>query len=149
VTDVAPPDTQLQPSTPNPATPDYAGLVRFLLQPFLEIPDSLKVDCEVLPRKSRVLIRVAFDGEDRGRVYGRGGRNIQAIRMVLQGVAQSVGYALHLDVFGSQPAGQESVGYSPSDRGSDGRSGQRREESLDDRPPSTPKPPPRRRSAPE
>ncbi len=148
MTDVTPPDTQLQPATPNPATPDYAGLVKYLLQPFLEIPESLKVDCEVLHRKSRILIRVAFDGEDRGRVYGRGGRNIQAIRVVLQGVAQSVGYALHLDVFGSQPAGQDSVGYGSSDRGSAERSGQRREESLD-RPPSTPKPPPRRRSAPE
>lgn len=92
------------------ATPDYVGVVKFLLEPFLESPGSLKVDCEVLPRNSRVLIRVAFDGEDRGRVYGRGGRNIQAIRTVLQGIARSSGYSLHLDVFGGQPAGRDEGG---------------------------------------
>ncbi|GAB4146402.1 MAG: KH domain-containing protein [Cyanobacteria bacterium J069] len=89
------------------AIPDYVGVVKFLLEPFLESPESLKVDCEVLPRNSRVLIRVAFDGEDRGRVYGRGGRNIQAIRTVLQGIARTFGYSLHLDVFGGQPTGRD------------------------------------------
>lgn len=91
-------------------TPDYVSIVKFLLEPFLESPASLKVDCEVLPRNSRVLVRVAFDGEDRGRVYGRGGRNIQAIRTVLQGIALSSGYSLHLDVFGGQPAGRDEGG---------------------------------------
>lgn len=123
------------------------GLVRFLLQPFLEIPDSLKVDCEILPRKSRVLIRVAFDGEDRGRVYGRGGRNIQAIRIVMQGVAQAIGYSLHLDVFGSQPGGRESGDQEPTGYGSGARNEPRRDE-YSDKPPSTPKPPPRRKSPP-
>jgi hypothetical protein len=28
------------------ASPDYIGLVRFLIEPFLESPTSLKVDCE-------------------------------------------------------------------------------------------------------
>lgn len=102
------------------ATPDYVGVVKFLLEPFLESPASLKVDCEVLPRNSRVLVRVAFDGEDRGRVYGRGGRNIQAIRTVLQGIARAAGYSLHLDVFGGQPAGRDEGGREAS---SDRRSG--------------------------
>lgn len=83
----------------------------------MESPASLKVDCEVLPRNSRVLVRVAFDGEDRGRVYGRGGRNIQAIRTVLQGIARASGYSLHLDVFGGQPSGRDEGGReAPSDR---------------------------------
>lgn len=153
MTDVTTPDTERHSPTPAIAIPDYAGLVKFLLQPFLELPDSLKVDCEVLPRKSRVLIRVAFDGEDRGRVYGRGGRNIQAIRIVLQGVAQATGYALHLDVFGSQPTGREpggheSAGYGSGDRAPSGRSGEVRE-AQSDRRPSTPKPPPRRKASPD
>lgn len=148
MTDVTAPDIYPDPSTQNVANPDYVGLVKFLLQPFLEIPDSLKVDCEILPRKSRVLIRVAFDGEDRGRVYGRGGRNIQAIRMVMQGVAQATGYSLHLDVFGSQPTGRELGGQEPTEHGSSGRNNSRREE-YSAKNPSAPKPPPRRRSAPE
>jgi uncharacterized protein len=65
------------------------------------------VDCEVAPGPRRVLIRMAFEGEDKGRVFGRGGRNIQAIRTVLQAVAQTVGYTAHLDVYGSQSGGAE------------------------------------------
>ncbi|NJN58942.1 MAG: KH domain-containing protein [Leptolyngbyaceae cyanobacterium SL_5_9] len=93
-----------QPST---ASPDFAGLVKFLVEPFLESPQSLSVDCEVSPRRGRVLVRLAFEGEDKGRVFGRGGRNIQAIRTVLQAVAQTVGYSAHLDVYGSHSNSRE------------------------------------------
>lgn len=82
--------------------PEYDRLVRFLVQPFLESPESLRVDCEISPRTMRVLIRVAFEGEDKGRVFGRGGRNIQAVRTVVQAVAQVAGHTAHLEVFGSQ-----------------------------------------------
>ncbi len=112
--------------------PDYVGLVRFLVTPFLESPDSLKVDCEVVSSRARVLLRVAFDGEDKGRVFGRGGRNIQAIRTVLQAIAQTTGYVLHLDVYGSHSG----------DREGGGREGGGREGGSDRR--SSPKPPPRR-----
>jgi uncharacterized protein len=91
-------------SQPNP---DYVGLVKFLVEPFLESTEVLKVDCEIAPRPRRVLIRLAFEGEDKGRVFGRGGRNIQAIRSVLQAVAQTVGYSAHVDVYGSQTGGRD------------------------------------------
>ncbi len=78
-------------------------MVTYLVKPFLESPDSLKVDCEISPRTSRVLVRVAFEGEDKGRVFGRGGRNIQAIRTVLQTIAKISGQTAHLEVFGGQP----------------------------------------------
>jgi predicted RNA-binding protein YlqC (UPF0109 family) len=77
------------------------------MQPFLESPESLKVDCEISPRKLRVLLRIAFEGEDKGRVFGRGGRNIQAIRMVIQAIAQAAGYSAHLEIYGSPNAGRE------------------------------------------
>jgi hypothetical protein len=85
---------------PRSSSPDYVGLVRFLIQPFLESPESLKVDCEVSPSRPRIWIRLAFDSSDKGRVFGRGGRNIQAIRTVLEASAQSSGQAVYLDVFG-------------------------------------------------
>jgi predicted RNA-binding protein YlqC (UPF0109 family) len=88
-----------------PVAPEYDRLVRFLVQPFLESPESLRVDCEISPRTMRVLIRVAFEGEDKGRVFGRGGRNIQAVRTVVQAVAQAAGHSAHLEVFGSQGNG--------------------------------------------
>ena len=85
--------------------PDYERLVRFLVQPFLDSQDSLRIHCEVSPRTQRVLIRLAIEGEDKGRVFGRGGRNIQAVRTVLQAVAQTAGHSAHLEVFGSQTSG--------------------------------------------
>lgn len=101
---------------PRSASPDYAGLVRFLIQPFLESPESLKVDCEVSANRPRIWIRLAFDSSDKGRVFGRGGRNIQAIRTVLAAAAQSSSQTIYLDVFGG-----DSV--SGRDEGSDSESG--------------------------
>ncbi|KJH71873.1 hypothetical protein UH38_10175 [Aliterella atlantica CENA595] len=83
---------------------DYAGLVRFLIEPFLESTDNLSIDCETSSNAAKVWIRVAFEGEDKGRVFGRGGRNIQAIRTVLAAAAACSGHSAHLDIYGSQPS---------------------------------------------
>lgn len=92
----------ISPTQPTQSAPDFAALVRFLLEPFLESPQSLKVDCETSQGRSKAWVRVAFDGEDKGRVFGRGGRNIQAIRTVLQAVASLSGYSAYLDIYGGQ-----------------------------------------------
>jgi uncharacterized protein len=121
-------------------SPDYTGLVAYLVKPFLESPDSLKVDCEVSPRSSRVLVRVAFEGEDKGRVFGRGGRNIQAIRTVLQAIALAAGQAAHLEVFGGQPDREEG-----DDRRDDHREDRRPRDRQESSPRSTPFSPPKPR----
>jgi uncharacterized protein len=87
--------------------PDYIALLQFLIEPFLESPESLKIDCEASPSKARIWIRLAFEGSDKGRVFGRGGRNIQAIRTVLEAVAKAAGYSAHLEIYGSQSQGRE------------------------------------------
>lgn len=92
---------QINKSTNSTLSPDYAELVRFLVQPFLENPDSLSVDCEMSRSAGRVWIRVAFEGEDKGRVYGRGGRNLQAIRTVISAASALAGQSVYLDIFGS------------------------------------------------
>lgn len=119
------------------ASPDYVGLVRFLVEPFLESPQRLSVDCEKSQAKERVWIRLAFEGTDKGRVFGRGGRNIQAIRTVLQAAAQAAGQSVHLDIYdgsgGSSHRESTSGGSSGERRGSSGRA-------------STPKPAPKFRS---
>lgn len=84
------------------AEPDYEQLIRFLFQPFLESSNSLSLDCEVFPSTARIWIRIAFEGEDKGRVFGRGGRNIQAIRTVVAAAAAAVGHSAYLDIYGSQ-----------------------------------------------
>lgn len=84
------------------AAPDYRQLVQFLIQPFLEQTEALSVDCEVNARTGRVLIRVAFEAEDKGRIFGRGGRNIQAIRTVVQAAAKLAGQSAHLDIYNGE-----------------------------------------------
>ncbi|HAG84689.1 MAG TPA: RNA-binding protein [Cyanobacteria bacterium UBA12227] len=85
--------------------PDYVSLVRFLIEPFLESPTSLSVDCEKSHAKERVWIRLAFQGEDKGRVFGRGGRNIQAIRTVIQAIAEAAGQSVYLDIYDDSAGG--------------------------------------------
>lgn len=87
--------------------PDYAGLVRFLVEPFLESPEALSVDCEISSSSQRVWIRLAFDVADKGRVYGRGGRNLQAINKVLTAAARAAGHSLYLDVYGGFKEAEE------------------------------------------
>ena len=80
--------------------PDYINLVRFLLEPLVDDPQSLKLDQETLIGGDRVLIRIALEGGDRGRTLGRGGRNVHAIRHVLQASADLAGQQIHLEFFG-------------------------------------------------
>lgn len=96
-------------------SPDYAGLLRFLIQPFLESPGSFRVDCET-SNTARVWIRVAFESEDKGRVFGRGGRNIQAIRTVIAAVAAASGQSVYLDIYGSQAQEKENISSSEEPR---------------------------------
>ncbi|MBE9028605.1 KH domain-containing protein [filamentous cyanobacterium LEGE 11480] len=85
-------------------SPNYAELAKFLLQPFLAVPEALKVNAEFSHAHTRVLIRVAFDeAEDRGRVFGRGGRNIKAVSTTIEGIAQVAGQSARLQVFGTEP----------------------------------------------
>jgi len=73
--------------------------VRFLIEPFLEFPESLRVDCERFSSIRKTWVRLAVEAEDKGRVYGRGGRNIQAIRMVLTALAKASSETVYLDIY--------------------------------------------------
>jgi uncharacterized protein len=86
----------------SPAAKDYEALVIFLLTPFLEEPTALKVNCEIHLLKAKVWVRIAFADADKGRVFGRGGRTIQAIRTLLEAAAGSYGHTLRLDIFGER-----------------------------------------------
>lgn len=86
---------------PQPTTsPDYAALVRFLVEPFLVSPEGLKLDCETSQGGSRIWLRLALEEEDKGRLFGRWGKNIQAIRVVLEMAATQAGQSLHLEIYG-------------------------------------------------
>ena len=83
------------------SSPDYVGLVEFLLKPFLEESESLHVNCESLSSTGKVWLRVAFNTADKGKVFGRGGRNIQAVRTILKTAAVNANQSLHLDIYNS------------------------------------------------
>jgi uncharacterized protein len=79
--------------------PDYERLVRFLIEPFLNDPQSLCVNSEVNQNKKKIWLRVAFDKSDRGKVFGRGGRNIQAIRTTIATAAIAHNQSVFLDIY--------------------------------------------------
>jgi len=109
------PSPQPIPQNLNPsARPDYHQLVRFLIEPFLETPESLRVDCEHSGAQHKTWIRLAFESEDKGRVYGRGGRNIQAIRTVLSAIAAAAGESIYLDIYESPSDERDHPRVSPS-----------------------------------
>ena len=83
--------------------PDYNALISFLLKPLLTNPDALRVDFESNNNSDRVWIRVAFDPEDRGRVFGKGGRIIQAVRTVVITAAEEAGHNARFEVFDPTP----------------------------------------------
>jgi predicted RNA-binding protein YlqC (UPF0109 family) len=92
-------------------SPNYVGLVQFLVQPFLESPESLSVDCEVSQVLNRIWIRIAFNSTDKEKVFGRGGRNIQAIRTVIATAAELAGQSVYLDIYGTSSQSRDSTSF--------------------------------------
>ena len=86
--------------------PDYVGLTRLLLEPLLDDGSELKIDCETTRGGQCVLLRVSLDPDIKGRVFGRGGRTIQAVRQVLKASAQLADQNVQLDV-GDRPSSGE------------------------------------------
>ncbi len=74
---------------------------------------------------------MSFEDPEKGRVFGRGGRNIQAIRTVLAAAAEMVGESVYLDIYGSGSGDRE------FDREFDNSSYERSERRKS--PPSTPR----------
>ena len=83
--------------------PDYNALISFLLKPLLTYPHALKVDFESNANSDRIWIRVAFDPEDRGQIFGKGGKIVQAIRTVVMTAAEEVGHSARLEIFDPTP----------------------------------------------
>ncbi len=84
--------------------PDYNALISFLLKPLLAHPDALRVDFESNSKSDRVWIRVAFDPEDRERIFGKGGRVIQAARTVVMTAAEEAGHNARVEFFDPTPS---------------------------------------------
>ncbi len=90
-------------------TPNYIELVKFLFRPFVEKLDALKIDCETFRHHRRVWIRVALEDEDKGRLLGRGGRNLQTIRSILNTAASQVKQSVFLEIYEAESATARNV----------------------------------------
>lgn len=86
-----------------------------MMLPFLDSPDSLSVDCEISHIRKRAWIRIAFESTDKGKVFGRGGRNIQAIRTVVAAAAEASGQSVYLDIYGSTIGSREDLSFDEDD----------------------------------
>ena len=84
-------------------SPDYERLARFLIEPFLDDPKSLYINSEVVNDRKKIWLRVAFDNDDLGKVFGRGGRNIQAIRNTIKTAGAVNQEVVFLDVYSDEP----------------------------------------------
>ncbi len=62
--------------------PEYGELVRYMVQQMVSQPDAVEVGVE--EDSHRVTVRVKTAPEDLGKLIGRGGRHIEAIRMVVR-----------------------------------------------------------------
>ncbi|HVC22501.1 MAG TPA: KH domain-containing protein [Candidatus Dormibacteraeota bacterium] len=62
--------------------PDYGELVRYMVQQMVSQPEAIEVDVE--QGSHRVTVRIKTAPEDLGKLIGRGGRHIEAVRMVVR-----------------------------------------------------------------
>ena len=92
------------------SSPNYEKLARFLIEPFLEDPQSLSINSETNSNNKKIWLRIAFDNSDRGKVFGRGGRNIQAIRTTIKTAATAHNESVFLDIYSDEPSNDDSDG---------------------------------------
>jgi predicted RNA-binding protein YlqC (UPF0109 family) len=77
----------------------YRDLLAFLITPFLEQPQALRLHQEVTGGGNRIWLRVSVSEVDRLRVLGKNGKNIQTMRAVLTAAAQNAGHSLNLEIY--------------------------------------------------
>jgi uncharacterized protein len=99
--------------------PQYDKLVAFLLQPLLDEPEELRINCEYLPAHARVWVRIAFQPADREKLLDGSSRHLYAIKTVVSAAARIAGQSVYLDIYGSESrtraAGERSDRQSRSD----------------------------------
>lgn len=93
--------------SPSPNLPDYPALLRFFLEPLLDSPDALTIDCEHVASRGRTWIRIALAPTDRGRAYGREGHTLQAMQTLVARVGTLAGQQVSLELFGERSPGRE------------------------------------------
>jgi len=79
---------------------EYQALASFLLTPLTDLPEELQVSSEHSAQGKKVSLRVSLGQADRGRAFGRGGRNIRAIRTILRAAGKNADQVVSLEIVG-------------------------------------------------
>jgi uncharacterized protein len=87
---------------------NFPALVQFLIVPLLEHQQELRIDCE--SSSNRTWVRIAFDPQDKGRVFGKGGRTIQAIRQLVVTAGKLTDNRASLEIYEPDSANSNSSG---------------------------------------
>lgn len=76
---------------------EYKELVEFVVKYLVMNPDSVSVDCKEQDGEVTMMIRVAHD--DIGRIIGKRGATINAIRLLAKSKAMKSGEKVNVDIF--------------------------------------------------
>lgn len=77
---------------------DTEGLVRYLVESLVDSPES--VDIAVTQSEGVISFQITLDPEDVGKVIGRGGRIIKAIRTLARAAGSASELQVEVDVVG-------------------------------------------------
>lgn len=77
---------------------DTEALVRYLIESLVDKPESASVSA--VPGDGGVKFEVVLDSEDVGKVIGRGGRIIKAIRTLARAAGSTEGLMVDVEVMG-------------------------------------------------
>ena len=88
-----------KPRAPAPAmagTPDLEGFVHYVVRALVDAPDSVEI--KVVPGPKAATIQVACDKRDIGKIIGKSGKTIAAIRALVSGAAGRMGQKVNVEV---------------------------------------------------
>jgi predicted RNA-binding protein YlqC (UPF0109 family) len=77
---------------------DTEGLVRYLVESLVDAPESVKI--AVTESDESVSFLIELDPDDVGKVIGRGGRTIKAIRTLARAAGSTDSRQVEVDVVG-------------------------------------------------
>lgn len=77
---------------------DTEALVRYLIESLVDVPDAAEVT--VTEDGDTIRFEIALDPTDVGKVIGRGGRIIKAIRTLARAAGSTEGRLVEVDVIG-------------------------------------------------
>lgn len=92
------PDDQSETEVEELPSDRVADLVELIVCGLVDDPDAVSLD--VTDREDGALIEIACASDDAGKVIGRHGRQIKAIRTIARALGQRVGTSVDVEVLG-------------------------------------------------